>query len=140
MGIFKRWGRKILPAVGAVSLMVGGVVIATEGAAVASVPSRQIQVDTVYGYSVEVCGLNQNNDNVCGKWNTPYLDNVLANWWWKVGSGITVTWWSGYNGTGVSGGDCFIVPAGSGNFVITYWLSGDAPRQQGAHALSVTSR
>jgi hypothetical protein len=116
-----KFGSKLAKAAVIVSLMTGGVALATGGVAVAGTNGQQIEAETLYGNSIEICGHNQNNANVCAWANTPYYYNDLNGYWWK--GGITVQWWSGPNRTGSTSGACFVVPTSqaSNYYVIKYW-------------------
>ena len=40
--------------------------------------------------SVYLSGTNQYNNPASGCWNTPYLCQTVANWWWASGSNLRI--------------------------------------------------
>jgi hypothetical protein len=92
MRLFMKFGGRLAAGVVLTSLMVGGFLVTTEGAAVAGTNGQEVQI---YNYNTSstsqyICGYNQNTSWVCSSWSPPNPQGsaaTLNGWWWKTASG-----------------------------------------------------
>jgi hypothetical protein len=81
--------------------------------AFAGTNGQEIEVFTHNSYSIQICGTNQNNNYVCGAWNTPGYANPISGWWWKGTARIVYCY--GYNLTGCYAVGYYNIPVSQPN-------------------------